>query len=134
MMSRVWQAVLAAALIAAVLGSRHAMSGIPASAAMLTHDAGEVSERFRLSSGDGSCILIRTMARAGEPAHLAAGQGCDDIMPGLSAIRFWQDGPDGAVLLSDVRGTAMAAFAEADGAGYESFEPRRPLMSLIPME
>ncbi|MGO4831621.1 hypothetical protein AB4144_04885 [Rhizobiaceae sp. 2RAB30] len=66
------------------------------------------------------------------PAGLTAGHDCDEVMPGLSDVRYWREEADGSVLFGSVGGVTMAAFAQADGAGYESFAPRHPLMAMVP--
>lgn len=134
-MSSLLHGMLAGALVAvATLVSRFdkAPDPISASVAQLPHRAGQADERFRLSAAGGSsCIVTRFAAKTGEPARLAADDGCNAVMPGLSKLRLWQEASDGSVMLSDVRGTVLATFAAADGAGYESFEPLRPLMALM---
>lgn len=134
-MYRFWNGALAAALIAtAVLGSRIGADGaaMPAPTVARSDVAEPAPERFRLVSGDSSCVVVKSVAANDAPAGLSAGRDCDDVMPGLSGVRFWREQADGSVLFGSVAGVTMAAFAQADGAGYESFAPRRPLMALVP--
>lgn len=133
-MNRSRNGALAAALIAtAVLGSRIG-AAMPAATVERPDTAVSTSERFRLVSGDSSCVVVKSAAAGDRPAGLSAGQDCDEVMPRLSGVRFWREEADGSVLFGSVGGGAMAAFAQADGAGYESFAPRRPLMApaLVP--
>lgn len=61
-MNRIRNATLAVALIAtAVLGSRIGADGaaMPAPAVARQDTAGQVPERFRLVSGDNSCVVAR---------------------------------------------------------------------------
>lgn len=136
-MNTIRNALLAVALIAtAVLGSRLGADGAAMQSPTVTRPdgAGLASERFRLVSGDSSCVVLRSAAMGTAPAGLTAGHDCDEVMPGLSDVRFWREEADGSVLFGSVGGVTMAAFAQADGAGYESFAPRHPLMTLVPVD
>lgn len=127
-----WHGALAAVLMTtALMGSR--LDGSESTFAMATRQGGAspAAERFRLSAGDRSCFVTKFHVSDKAPARLAAEAACDDIMAGMSTVRSWQETPDGAVVLSDGRGAVLAAFAIADGAGYESFEPRLRPMSLV---
>lgn len=57
-------------------------------------------------------------------------ENCTALLPGLSRVRFWHEKAAGVVELTGQGGEAMAAFAESDGRGYESFRPRAPFMAL----
>jgi hypothetical protein len=67
----------------------------------------------------------------GGVAELDVEPGCDDVLPGLSRARHWQERDDGSVVISVDGGKAIVSFAVADGVAYESFAPRSPLISLI---
>ena len=90
-------------------------------------------EAFRLqASGEAAtgCTVEKTAA-AGPRNHVIIAQACDDVLPGLSKMRFWLEAADGTVTLSEDGKRASVVFALADGVAYESVEPRMPLMSLI---
>lgn len=128
-----WHGALAAALMTtALLGSRLDGSEAVLATAATRHDGAlPAAERFRLSAGDRSCFVTKFDVSGKAPARLAAEAACDDVMAGMSAVRSWEETPDGAVVLSDGQGAVLAAFAIADGAGYESFEPRLRPMALV---
>jgi hypothetical protein len=95
---------------------------------------GEISagETFlvRALGSDESC-RVRKAAMQGDVAELDAEPGCDDILPGLSRARHWQELDDGSVIFSTDGSETVISFSVADGVAYESFEPRSPLISLI---
>jgi hypothetical protein len=129
-----WHGALAAALVTtALVGSRlDRNEGIAATAAVIPSEITQsAAERFRLSAGDRSCLVTKFDMSDKTPARLAAEAGCEDVMAGMSTVRSWEETPDGAVVMSDGQGAVLAAFAVADGAGYESFEPRLRPMSLV---
>jgi hypothetical protein len=99
----------------------------PATAAAVTPAAADREARLTISGSGKACVIVRTAPTE----SLAPDPTCDTVMPGLSNARFWHDNGDGSVAINDAEGRTLAQFAEADGAGYESFEPRLPLMSLI---
>lgn len=129
-----WQGALAVALMTtAFMGARLDRSEtVSASAAAMPQTELRSSvERFRVSAGDNSCLMTKFDLSGHAFARLAADAGCEDVMAGLSTVRSWTETSDGAVLLSDGQGSVLAAFAMADGAGYESYEPRLRPMSLV---
>jgi len=95
---------------------------------------GEISadETFlvRAPGSDESC-RVRKAVMLGDVAELDAEPGCDDILPGLSRARHWQERDDGSVVVLAAGGKAIVSFSVADGVAYESFAPRSPLISLI---
>ena len=89
-------------------------------------------EAFRLqASGEAAGCTVEKTAAAGPRNHVIIAQACDDVLPGLSKMRFWLEAADGTVTLSEDGKRASVVFALADGVAYESVEPRMPLMSLI---
>lgn len=133
-MGLLWHGALAAALmttalVGAQLDSNDGIAATPA--AVRSGSRLPAIERFRLSAGDASCVMTKFDVSAGRPARLAADTACEDVMTGMSTVRSWQETPDGAVVLRDGQGAVLASFAVADGAGYESFEPRLRPMSLV---
>lgn len=129
-----WQGALAVALMTtAFMGARLDRSEtVSASAAAMPQtELRSPVERFRVSAGDNSCLMTKFDLSGHAFARLAADAGCEDVMAGLSTVRSWTETSDGAVLLSDGQGSVLAAFAMADGAGYESYEPRLRPMSLV---
>ncbi|MGI6856578.1 hypothetical protein [Mesorhizobium sp. 1B3] len=132
-MGFLWHGALAAALVTTTLvGFRlDGSEATLANAAAIRNDGmPPAAERFRLSAGDRSCLVTKFDV-SDTAARLTAEAACDDVMAGMSTVRSWQETPDGAVVLSDSRGAVLAEFAIADGAGYESFEPRLRPMSLV---
>jgi hypothetical protein len=84
----------------------------------------------RALGSDESC-RVRKAVMLGGVAELDVEPGCDDVLPGLSRARHWQERDDGSVVISVDGGKAIVSFAVADGVAYESFAPRSPLISLI---
>lgn len=133
-MGLLWHGALAAALMTtALVGARlDNNDGVAATTAAVQSRSGiPAIERFRLAAGDAACFMTKFDVSAERPARLAADAGCEEVMTGMSTVRSWQETPDGAVILRDGQGAVLAAFAVADGAGYESFEPRLRPMSLV---
>lgn len=132
-MGFLWHGALAAALVTTTLvgfrldGSEATLAN---AAAVRNDGTSPAAERFRLSAGDRSCIMTKFDV-SDSAARLMAEAACDDVMAGMSTVRSWQETLDGAVVLSDGKGAVLAAFAIADGAGYESFEPRLRPMALM---
>ena len=56
---------------------------------------------------------------------------CDQVLPGLSSVQYWQEAADGTVTWSADGKTASVVFGIGDGVAYESIEPRMPLLALI---
>jgi hypothetical protein len=89
-------------------------------------------ERFVLqASGDVPGCSVEKASAQGPSAHVLVAPACDAVLPGLSALHYWNEKADGTVELSADGRTATVVFAPADGVAYESVEPRTPLMALI---
>ena len=84
---------------------------------------------FALSSGEASCLLQR--GPAGGNSGELVGYGCDDILPALASGLHWIDRADGSVAFQARDGRPVAEFAAGDGADYESFSPREPILTLV---
>lgn len=133
-MGFLWHGALAAALMTAVLVGAQldgSETNLATAAAIPNDGVPKAAERFRLSAGDRSCLVTKLDGSDNTPARLAAEAACDEVMAGMSKVRSWRETPDGVVMLRDGQGAVLAAFAIADGAGYESFEPRLRPMSLV---
>lgn len=90
----------------------------------------EPYDTLLLSAPGGGHPCTMRKAGTGPMAHVVADGGCDALLSGLSQVRYWAEKPDGSVELSIDGDAAIVAFAAADGAGYESFEPRSSMISL----
>src|SRR5688572_7205745 len=87
--------------------------------------------RYRLVGEDASCTIHRGPLLGDGLNDLVIPAECNELMPGLSAMRFWKDEGDGAVAFSSNGWDAPVRFSVADGAAYESYKPSRPLLSII---
>ena len=89
-------------------------------------------ERFVLRSADNlSCEIARGEATSSGVYALRADPECEGLLPGLSDVRFWQEGSDGSVVLGRNLADQLISFAVADGIAYESFRPTSALISLV---
>lgn len=88
-------------------------------------------ERYRLVGEDTSCTIYRGPLLGDGLNDLVIPAECNEIMPGLSALRFWKEGSDGSVTFSSNGSDAPVLFAVADGVAYESYKPSRPLLSIV---
>lgn len=93
---------------------------------------------FRLvSAWDGGdrnrpdCSLAAGEAPQGAPRPLRMAPGCMPGNPQLAGARWWLDRPDGTIALAAADGRILAEFAAGDGAAFESYAPRQPLMTLL---
>lgn len=86
------------------------------------------------ANGDGATCQIDKPANTGRQAGLAIAPACDAVLPGLSAVHYWSESPDGTVTLSADGKTPVAVFAQGDGVAYESIAPRTPLIALVESE
>jgi len=93
---------------------------------------GLAAEVYRLSSPEqrGSCTVTKGARVSRGVAKLAVDPACDALLPGMNRVRYWRERSDGSVEFTGEGGDALAAFAVADGVGYEPFRPRSPLLSL----
>lgn len=94
-------------------------------------------DRFRLlSSGDVTeCRLsVGQVAKNAAKRPLQLAQACLATHPGLAGAHYWVEQPDGVVALSGKDGHVLARFAVADGAAFESYYPKLPVMTLLAVE
>lgn len=84
-------------------------------------------KHFRLSvlGQDETCAV-----ELGDTAALTLDPKCSRLFQPLSEARFWQEQPNGDILLVTVDGRTIAQFFQGDGVAYESVEPAAPLMTL----
>lgn len=90
------------------------------------------AERFLLQLGghDSGCIV--TVAPGDDDGRrLTLGRACAVHAPVLAGARTWQDRADGSVAFAREDGRVVAEFAVADGAAFESYVPRQPIMTLL---
>lgn len=81
------------------------------------------------ANGDGARCRIEKPTNAGQQVTIAPA--CDAVLPGLSAVRYWNESADGTVTLSADGRTPVAVFTPGDGVAYESIAPRTPLIALV---
>jgi len=89
------------------------------------------SVRYRLVGENASCTIHRGPMLGGGLNDLVIPGECNELMPGLSALRFWKEGSDGSVTFSSNGSDSPVLFAVADGVAYESYKPSRPLLAII---
>lgn len=88
-------------------------------------------ERYRLVGEGTACTIYRGPLLGDGLNDLVIPAECNELMPGLSALRFWKEGSDGSVTFSSNGSDAPVLFAVADGVAYESYKPSRPLLSIV---
>lgn len=124
---------LAAMMIAAALfgGAQLFHEGDGESGAAAS-ETSPLSGAYRLvANGDGAaCIVTRGAELSDGLSQITVGADCRSLLPGLEHAKFWREQEDGTVALSENGVDPILSFGIADGVGYESFEPRRPLISL----
>lgn len=124
--------VLAAGIAAsAVLLSRHGLHEPDGAAIAAPIVAGH--ETFLLSGpgGRGACGVTRILDDMPGQSSVKISADCEELLAGLSRAAFWRERPDGSIALDDASGRTLAQFAGADGAGYESYKPALPPLSLL---
>jgi hypothetical protein len=93
---------------------------------------GPAVEAFQLqANGEAAGCTVEKTAGAGPLSRVTVAQACDNVLPGLSSMRYWQEAADGTVTWSADGKTASVVFGLGDGVAYESVEPRMPLLALI---
>jgi hypothetical protein len=97
--------------------------------------SGQQARFMLVSAGDETaCTLVAEEAPHGTMRQITLAPDCLAAGPELAAMRFWLDRPDGTVALAGADGRVRAEFALADGAAYESYNPRFPVMTLLAAE
>lgn len=115
---------------AALCGGIHFYGGQAPVAVAATPAASAMVYRL-VANGEQACTVVRGAPLDGGLSELRPSPGCEKLMPGLSRARFWREREDGAVAFSADGTDEIAAFASADGEGYESFRPMAPVLSLV---
>ena len=89
-------------------------------------------EFFLLQVGgiDRDCHIAAALAEV-DKRPLSLDPACTDIVPGLAGTRWWLEREDGSVAFLTDDGRVAAEFAVADGAAFESYAPRQPIMTLL---
>jgi len=89
-------------------------------------------EAFQLqANGEAEDCTVEKTAGAGPLSRVTVAPACDQVLPGLSSVQYWQEGADGTVTWSADGTTASVVFGVGDGVAYESVEPRIPVLALI---
>jgi hypothetical protein len=136
-MNIVFGGVLAVGIAASALFlSRHGLPETERAAIAAPIDAAAMApdhETFRLSGpgGRGACGLTRIRDDLSGRSTVEISADCERLLAGLSRAEFWREQPDGSVALDDASGRTLVQFAGADGAGYESYKPALPPLSLV---
>lgn len=124
-------AAAALTIMAVVFGvgeQHHTPDPITVSALDSTPDADQFV--LQIDGVDGDCHVAAILAEAGKrPLSLAPG--CANAVPGLAGTRWWLERADGSVAFMTDDGHVAAEFAVADGAAFESYAPRQPIMTLL---
>ena len=87
--------------------------------------------RLQVGGHEGGCVVEASVAVGAEKRHLSIDPACADIVPGLAQARWWLERADGSVAFATDDGRVAAEFAVADGAAFESYAPREPIMTLL---
>lgn len=89
-------------------------------------------EGFLLQAGgrDAGCFVSAAPV-PDEKKALDIDPACLDLVPGLAGARWWIERGDGTVAFTRHDGALVAEFAVGDGAAYESYAPRAPIMTLL---
>lgn len=92
---------------------------------------GENGRLFRLQVDgvEADCVVEAADGAGKQP--LSLGAACLDAVPGLAGARWWSEREDGSVAFVTDDGRVAAEFAVADGAAFESYAPRWPIMTLL---
>lgn len=97
-------------------------------------ETGDREARFRLRSStlDTDCSIAaeETVVEDGR-RRLRLDAACARLVPVLEGARWWLERPDGSVAFALADGRVVAEFAAADGAAFESYAPRLPIMTLL---
>src|SRR5688500_7373459 len=122
-------AVLAVGLLAGA-GLVGESSDASQSLAVVSGDTPEWGYHLRRGGGSVSCMVERGAGLADGFWELRVEPSCEEVMPGLAAVRYWRKTDDQTVVFSRDGDDALVTFAPADGVAYESFAPGAPLLSL----
>lgn len=119
-------------LAAAAVFAAFRLSDDPGAEGRVTgSEAAPMTGVYRLvADGDEACTVKRGPRLSGGLSQLVIGPACRSLLPGIERARFWREGEDGVVTFSENGADPIVAFAAADGAGYESFAPAVPMLSL----
>jgi len=125
-----------AVVLAGALAVAGALSGGPeldeTTTAAIAPASGQAARFTLVSAGDeAACTLVAEQTPAGTMRRLALARDCLAAAAELADVRFWLDRPDGTVALAGADGRVRVEFAPADGAAYESYNPRFPVMTLL---
>jgi hypothetical protein len=123
-------AVLIAA--AALFGGVRAFGGGGAENHANAIEIAPLSGSYRLvANGDeATCAVTRGAEMSGGLSRLTVAPNCRSVLPGIERAKFWLEQDDGSVAFSADGIDPIVTFAIADGAGYESYAPALPVLSL----
>lgn len=85
--------------------------------------------RLQVDGLDAGCLVAAADGAGKRP--LSVGAACLDAVPSLAGARWWSEREDGSVAFVTDDGHVAAEFAVADGAAFESYAPRWPIMTLL---
>lgn len=86
--------------------------------------------RLVANGDEGVCSVTRGASVSQDLSLLTVAQNCRRLLPGIERAKFWREAQDGTVAFSADGIDPIVTFAVADGAGYESYAPATPLLSL----
>lgn len=91
----------------------------------------ETAFRLENAGGQMSCIVRKGRRLSDGRSLLVPGPRCAAIFAPLGEATVWREQDDGTVDFIGKGGRTLVRFALADGAGYESVQPRSRIFSLI---
>lgn len=128
----VWTGAVAALTVAgafAFSGPDGRIDPMTVSAIAPAPEAGRLF-RLQVDGREGGC-LVEAGADDAARRPLSISPACAAVVPGLAGARWWLDRADGSVAFMTDDGRVAAEFALADGAAFESYAPRQPIMTLL---
>lgn len=87
---------------------------------------------FVLQTAEGACVLSRGQADQGGISPVTVDADCQALFPGFADVTSWQERPDGSVRLVGAQDRTVMEFAQADGAGFESYGAGAPIALILP--
>lgn len=91
---------------------------------------------YRMSSVEAgaSCIVKKLADTEASAALIALEPSCETLLPGIAEAHAWHEQRDGSVELVTRTGAALVSFSVGDDVDFESYAPRRPLLSLAELD
>ena len=118
---------------AGIYSARFWREEVPDPIAVSTFQSGkDADQRFtlRISGRDDGCLVTASSSGQGK-RPLSLHPTCLEMVPGLVGARWWLERADGSVAFIKDDDRVAVEFAVADGAAFESYAPRQPIMTLL---